>query len=146
MQQITRIFGEAGTVQAEKGAREAVSPASMTKILTLLVAVETIENWEGSGLITQEISDYCFRNNCSMAGFLTGEEPGLRDLLYGTILPSGADAAMALADAAAGSQEAFVALMNRRAEELGTSAHFANCVGIYDPENLCSVYDMAVIL
>lgn len=137
---------EAGTVLAEKNAREAVSPASMTKILTLLTAAEAIGDWDARGLITTEITDYCFRNDCSTAGFLAGEEPVLRDLLYGTILPSGADAALALAEAAAGSQEAFVELMNRKAEELGTGAHFTNCVGVYDPENLCSVYDMAVIL
>ena len=72
----------------------------------------------------------------------------VRDLLYGTILPSGADAAMGLAEYVAGSQEAFVDMMNAKVEELGISstAHFTNCIGLYDEENHCTVRDMAVIL
>ncbi len=137
---------EAGTVLAEKNAWTAVSPASMTKILTVLVAAEQVENLDAAASITPEIAAYCLENDCSMAGFLAGESPAARDLFYGTILPSGAEAALALANLAAGSQEAFVELMNEKAEALGTSAHFTNCVGLYSPENLCSVYDMAVIL
>ena len=137
---------EAGTVLAEKDAWTSVSPASMTKILTLLTAAEQIENLDASGVITPEITAYCLENDCSMAGFWSGEEPSIRDLFYGTILPSGAEAALALADCAAGSHEAFVELMNEKARELGTSAHFTNCVGLYSPDNRCSVYDIAVIL
>ena len=70
------------------------------------------------------------------------------DLFYGTILPSGADAAVTLAEYTAGSHAAFVKLMNQKAEELGIAetARFANCVGLYDEQNVCTVYDMAVIL
>lgn len=137
---------EAGTVLAEKGAWTSVSPASMTKILTILVAAEQLTDLDATGTITQEITGYCLENDCSMAGFWPGEEPSLRDLFYGTILPSGAEAALALAECAAGSHEAFVELMNEKALELGTSARFTNCVGLYAPDNRCSVYDMAVIL
>ena len=137
---------ESGTVLAEKNAFQAVSPASMTKILTLLVAVEALESLEGTASVTQAITDYCFQNQCSTAGFLAGEEAGLEDLLYGTILPSGADAALALAEYVSGSEEAFTERMNRKAEELGLAARFAGCVGLYHPETRCSVYDMAVIL
>ena len=69
-------------------------------------------------------------------------------LFYGTILSSGADAALGLATYVAGSQEAFVALMNEKLEELGIAdtAHFTNCVGLYDEAHKCTVSDMAVIL
>lgn len=72
----------------------------------------------------------------------------MRDLFYGTILPSGADAAVGLAMYVSGSQEAFVELMNEKLSELGLagSAHMTNCVGIYDEEHYCTVYDMAMIL
>ena len=72
----------------------------------------------------------------------------VRDLFYGTILPSGADAALGLACYVAGSQEAFVTLMNQKLEELGLSdsTHFTNCVGLYNENHYSTVYDIAVIL
>lgn len=139
---------DAGTILAEKKAGALVSPASMTKILTVLTAADHIGGLGGTYVVTQEIADYCRRNNCSVAGFVPGEEVSLTDLFYGTILPSGADAALALACYVAGSQEAFVELMNQKAAELGLSsgARFANCVGLYDEDNVCTVYDMALVL
>ena len=72
----------------------------------------------------------------------------MRDLLYGCILPSGADACLALARHISGSQEAFVELMNQKLEELGISktAHFTNCIGLYNPDHYCTMRDMAVIM
>ncbi len=139
---------EKGVVLAEKDAYTAVSPASMTKILTVLVAAEHVTDLDATFTVTQEITDYAFVNGCTSAGFLPGEAVPIRDLFYGTILPSGADAALALAIYVAGSHEAFVDMMNEKARALGLSedAHFSNCVGIYDAGNVCSMYDMARIL
>lgn len=139
---------DSGAILAEKDAHAAIPPASMTKILTLLTAVAQAPNLEDMVPFTREMADYCFTNDCSVVGLEVGETVSVRELLYGTILPSGADAALALATYIAGSQEAFVALMNQQAAALGLSdgAHFTNCVGVYDAENLCSVYDMALIL
>lgn len=125
-----------------------INPASMTKILTLLVAVEHVEDWGDTFTMTAEIADYTYRHDCSVVGFGVGEAVTVEDLLYGTILPSGADAAMALAEYVAGSQEAFVEMMNQKLEQLGMSdsAHFTNCVGLYDENHYCTVYDMALIL
>lgn len=125
-----------------------INPASMTKILTLLVAVEHVTDLQDTFTMTREITDYCYRHDCSAAGFGVGEAVTVEELMYGTILPSGADAAMALAEYVAGSQEAFVELMNRKLEQLGISetAHFTNCVGLYDQNHYCTVYDMALIL
>jgi D-alanyl-D-alanine carboxypeptidase len=69
-------------------------------------------------------------------------------MLYGTILPSGADAALGLAEYCCGSQEAFVEEMNKKVEELGLSetAHFTNVVGVYNEDLHCTMKDMAVIL
>ena len=142
---------EAGTVLAQKNAQEVISPASMTKILTVLVAAEAVEargSLDDTVVIDFDITDYCYVNDCSVAGFLRDEAVTVRDLFYGAILPSGADACLGLAKYVSGSQEAFVELMNQKVEELGLSgtAHFANCIGLYDDANACTVYDMAMIL
>ena len=138
-------------IVAQKDAKTIVSPASMTKILTVLVAAEHLDSMEALDddfTITLEMTDFAYRNECSIAGFKNDEVVKVRDLFYGTILPSGGDAAMGLAIYTAGSHEAFVDMMNEKLEELGLSetAHFTNCVGLYDENHYCSVYDMAMIL
>ena len=139
---------DTGKVIASKEGNVTINPASMTKILTLLVAVEHLDNIDNTFTMTQEIGDYVFKNDCSQVGFEVGEEIPVKDLLYGTILPSGADAAMCLAEYIAGSQEAFVDMMNDKLEELGLSdtAHFTNCIGVYDKDHYCTLLDMAMIL
>lgn len=136
------------TIVAQREAKTIINPASMTKILTVLVAAEHVTNLDDEFTITLQMTDYAYVNDCSSVGFLDGETVTVRDLFYGTVLPSGGDAAVALATYVAGSQEAFVELMNAKAEELGLSetAHFTNCVGIYDENHYCTVYDMAMIL
>lgn len=135
-------------VVAQKNAYERINPASMTKILTLLVASEHVTNLDDTFTMTLDITDYAYVNDCSSVGFLDGEVVTVKDLLYGTILPSGGDAAVGLATYVAGSQEVFVDMMNQKIEELGLadSAHFTNCVGLYDENHYCSIYDMAVML
>lgn len=149
---------ENSTILAQKNARTRMSPASMTKVLTLLTAADALgiggEDWASDPVlddtftITIDITDYSFANDCSCVGFEVGEKVTVRDLFYGTILPSGADAAMGLACYVAGSHEAFVDMMNQKIESLGLSesSHFANCVGLYDENLYSTVYDIAVIL
>ena len=139
---------ESGAIIARKSETSRIVPASMTKVLTLLVAVENIDNLDDTFEITGDITNYCLTNNCSNAGFEAGEVVTIRDLLYAAILPSGADGALGLAYYVAGSQEAFVELMNAKMEELGIAgtAHFTNCVGLYDENHYCTVCDMAVIM
>lgn len=144
------VDADSDTIIAEKGAYDRISPASMTKVLTVLVAAEALEKKEmdDTFTITLEITDYSYVHGCSNVGFLDGEPVTVKDLFYGTILPSGGDAAVGLATYVAGSQEAFVELMNAKLAELGLAenAHFTNCVGIYDENHYCTVYDLAVIM
>lgn len=137
-----------GEIVAWRDAEAIINPASMTKVLTVLVAAENVTDLDTKVTITLEDTDYAYVNDCSSVGFLDGERVTVRDLFYGTILPSGGDAAYALARYVAGSHEAFVEMMNQKLEELGIAdtAHFTNCVGLYDKEHYCSVYDMAVIM
>ena len=136
------------TVVAQRNANDRMIPASMTKILTVLVAAEHVTDLDDTFTITREITDYSYSNDCSAGGFGDGETVTVRDLVYGTVLPSGADAAAGLAFYVSGSLEGFVDLMNEKLDELGLSdtAHFTNCVGLYDENHYCTPYDMAVIL
>lgn len=146
---------EAGTILAGKDAMTRMNPASMTKILTVLTAAEalgveddTSEILDDTITFTLDITDYCFVNDCSVVGYELGETATVRDLFYGTILPSGAETALGLAIYVAGSHEAFVEMMNQKLEKMGLSetTHFTNCVGIYDEQHYSTAYDIAVIL
>lgn len=139
-----------GDILMQKGYQDRISPASMTKVLTVLVAAEhlTEEQLDDKFTVTQDITSYAYQHDCSCVGFADNETVTVRDLLYGTILPSGADAAVSLATYIAGSHEEFVNMMNEKLEELGLSStsHFTNCVGLYDDNHYSSVYDMAIIM
>ena len=141
---------ESGDILAAKGAHKRIVPASMTKILTVLVAAEHItpEQMDDKVEITIDITDYSYSNDCSNTGYEVGEKVTVRDLFYGTILPSGADSAVALATYVAGSHEKFVDMMNEKLEEMGLSetTHFTNCVGLYDEDHYSTPYDMAMII
>ncbi len=139
---------DTGNIVASRDGNVRINPASMTKILTLLVATEHIIDLDDTFVMTQEIGDFVYKKDCSSVGFEVGEIVTVKDMLYGTILPSGGDAAMCLAEYVAGSQEAFVEMMNDKLKELGLSdtAHFTNCIGIYDENHYCTLEDMAMIL
>ncbi len=139
-----------GHIVGQKNADTVISPASMTKIMTVLVAAEHIseDDLDNTVTMTREIADFVYQNESSAVNYAVDEVIPVRDLFFGTILPSGGDAALALANYVAGSEEAFVTMMNEKAEELGISstAHFANPIGLYSEENHCTVTDMAIIL
>ena len=145
---------DSGKVLAGRAFNETIYPASMTKILTLLVAAEHFTPEQAAHLdtetftVTHEITDFAYSEESTVVGWSADDTPTLRDMLYGTILPSGADAAMSLAEYTAGSQETFVEWMNEKAEALGISdtAHFTNCVGLFDEDHYCTAEDMAVIM
>lgn len=142
------INADTGTILAEKDAHTVVVPASMTKVLTALVAAEHVTDLDSTFTMTIDITDYCYQNDCSAVGFAENETVTVRDLFYGTILKSGGDAAMGLAEYVAGSQDGFVEMMNAKLDELGLSdtAHFTNCIGTYDENHHCTMYDMAMIM
>ena len=122
-------------------------PASTTKVMTILVAAERAQNYEDTFTMTREITDAMYSQEATVAGFSAEEEVTITDLLFGTILSSGGDAALGLAEKIAGSEKAFVALMNQKAEELGLKdTHFTNVTGLYNARHYTTAYDMAVIL
>ena len=134
-------------VLARKDANDRVYPASLTKILTLLTALNT--NPRLSDTVTLIPDDFAGlrEKGAAVAGFAEGERVSIEDLLYGVMLPSGADAANALARAVAGSTENFVVMMNQTAAEVGmTHSHFVTVTGLHDPDHYTTVADLALLL
>lgn len=130
-----------------KNAHERAYPASLTKMMTALIAAEQISDFDVP--VTLEYADYAglYEQGAAMAGFSMGETVTARDLLYATLLPSGAEAASALARVATGSQADCVAMMNARAKSLGMAdTHFTNVTGLHDPEHYTTVYDLSLLL
>ena len=131
----------------EDNSHEEISIASMTKMMTAWVAIEHIPNLDAEVTLTNKDFKGLIEANASVAGFYVGEVVTYRDLLYGLLLPSGADAALALSNNIAGSEENFVKMMNDKAKELGLeNTHFANTTGLDQDGHYSSVYDVAVIL
>ena len=138
---------QTGAVLAEKNMDEKIYPASMTKVMTLLVAAENLPDLDAAFTMTQAIIDPLYLAGASMAGYVNGETVTMRDLLYGAVVPSGAEATEALAQAVAGSEEAFVAMMNEKAAALGlTNTHFMNTSGLHDENHYSTVREIALIL
>ena len=138
---------ESNTILAQKNADQRIFPASMTKVMTVLTAAEHIENWDETFTMTQSIIDPLFLADASMAGFVHGEAVSMMDLLYGAVLPSGAEATEALAITVAGSEAAFAELMNEKAQELGLKdTHFVDASGLHDEDHYTTLSDMAIIM
>lgn len=136
-----------GRVVAGRNQDTQMNPASMTKVMTLLVACEHLTDLTAPVTITQDAIDAAANAGLTRVGFVAGETVTMADLLYGTILPSGADACITLGRTIAGSDEAFVSLMNEKAAALGlTATHFANCTGETAEGHLTTCAEMAVIL
>lgn len=135
-----------GQVLFEKGAHDRRACASITKVMTLLLTFEALE--EGKLSLDQELT--ASAHAASMGGsdiwLEEGERMTVDDLLKATVIMSANDAAVVLAEAVSGSEEAFVARMNERAGELGMEdTVFKNCNGLDEEGHLTSAYDVAVM-
>lgn len=138
---------ENNKILAERNADEKMYPASMTKIMTLIVAVENMESPDDTFTMTYDILNPLINEDASLAGFEENETITIKDMLYGAILPSGAEATVGLAEAIAGSETNFVRMMNEKAEEMGLkNTHFTNTSGLHDDNHYSTALDMAVIL
>ncbi len=137
-----------GEVIASKGGDQKIYPASMTKVMTLIVAYENISDLDKTFYTFEtEMLDELYLAGASVAGFKSGETVSARDLLYGAILPSGGDATNALAELVGGSEEDFAELMNAKVEELRLkNTHFVTASGLHHPDHYSTCHDMAIIL
>lgn len=137
---------ETGTVLFEQNAHERLEPASVTKIMTILLVTEALEAGALSLEDTVTVSAYAAGMGGSQVYLKEGEQMTVDDLLKSTVVSSANDAAVALAEALAGSEEAFVARMNGRAGELGMAdTVFVNCTGLPAEGHLTSAWDIALM-
>ena len=127
----------------EKEADKRVFPASTTKILTCIIALEK-GNLDDMVSVSAKAVDFGRGN--SLMGLEEGDQYSLRDLLYGMMLPSGNDAAIAIAEHIAGSTDAYAELMNQKASEIGmTNSHFVTVHGKQNENHYTTVRDMAIL-
>ena len=133
-------------IVASRQGGQVIYPASMTKVMTLIVVAENIKsNEELDHVLTIKIP----RGEHSGYGFELGEKLTVRDLIYAAILQSDGVACITLAEYIAGSEASFVALMNEKARELGLdekSTLFQNCTGLHHAYHYSTCRDMAVIM
>ncbi len=135
------------TVLMQKNSEEKIYPASLTKMMTAIVAIENLLDLNVKIKLTSSMFEGLYEENAAMAGFQPGEKVRAIDLLYGVILPSGAECCIALADYIAGSEQNFVKLMNQKAEDLGMeNTHFENATGLHNENHYTTVKDMAILL
>lgn len=130
-----------------KNENERLAMASLTKIMTVRVALKHIDDLGSLAPIDVDAYHRAVDMNASMAGFFGGEATTFRDLLYATMIKSAGEAADSLAINVAGSMDNFVALMNKEAEDLGlTNTSYGNADGMDDPRNFQSAKDCAMLI
>lgn len=141
------LDGESGSVLASKKGDEKIFPASMVKMMTVLTAIRSISDLDATTTMSADFYDELYAQDASRAGFEPGEEAKLRDLLYGALLPSGAECCMQLAIEAAGSEGAFVELMNQNALDMGlVQTHFTNATGLHSEDQYSTPHEIGEIL
>ena len=130
-----------GAVLYEKNARERAFPASTTKIMTCILALENCPDLDVMVTVGENVE-----NKGSTMGIVRREELSLRSLIYGMMLVSGNDAAKAIAEYISGSESAFAELMNQKAASLGmTGTHFVKSNGLHEDDHYSTAYDMAIL-
>ena len=139
-----------GEVLYEKNAHERLAPASVTKIMTLLLVMEALESGRIGWDDTVTASAAAAAKGGSQIYLEENEQLPLEEMLKSVVISSANDCATALAEHIAGSESAFVQMMNERAAELGmTDTHFVNCTGLDDEpdaaEHLTTAYDIALM-
>lgn len=128
---LTRLTDD--TVLMQKNSEEKIYPASLTKMMTVLVAIENLPDLQEEIKLTSSTFQGLYEADASMAGFKPGEQVRAIDLLYGAMLPSGAECCIGLADQIAGSEQNFVKIMNQKAAALGMdNTRFENATGLHN--------------
>ncbi|ANY71884.1 D-alanyl-D-alanine carboxypeptidase [Paenibacillus ihbetae] len=140
------LDADTGTIIYEKNSHDKLPPASITKIMTMLLTMEAID--EGRLKLTDKVrtSEYAASMGGSQIFLEPGEEMTVEEMLKGIAMASGNDASVAMAEKIAGTEEAFVKLMNEKAAELGMKdTHFVNCNGLPADNHYTSAHDIAVM-
>lgn len=135
------------TILMEKNSEEKIYPASLTKMMTAVVAIENLPDLKKEIKLTNSMFQGLYGADASMAGFQPGEQVRALDLLYGALLPSGGECCIGLADQIAGSEQNFVKIMNQKAADLGMkNTHFENATGLQNENHYTTVKDLSILL
>lgn len=135
------------SVLMQKNSTQKIYPASLTKIMTAIVAIESLPDLQKKVDLPNSMFQKLYNADASMAGFLPGEKVRAIDLLYGVMLPSGAECCIGLADHIAGSEKKFVEILNQKAVALGMSnTHFTNTTGLHNDNHFTTVKDLSILL
>ncbi|MDO4476325.1 MAG: serine hydrolase [Lachnospiraceae bacterium] len=146
-QNLILIDADNGDVLSSVKATERIYPASMTKMMTAITAIEQLSSMDTQIMVPNDLYERIDIYEASIAGFEAGETTSAYDLLCGVLLPSGAECSLALADYLAGSESAFVEQMNSKAAQLGmANTHFVNPTGLHDDNHYSTAADMATLL
>lgn len=144
---LVKVTDSSLTSIAEKGADQKMYPASMTKVMTLIVACENVKDLSKKLTVTEEMALYAEKQGGSGAGLRVGESYSVEDLLYLVAYQSDTIACLLLATDIAGNEAAFVDMMNAKVRAIGLSGtHFANCTGLFDEQNYSTCRDIASIM
>ena len=137
---------ETGAVIFEKNAHEKLAPASVTKVMTMLLVMEALDSGRIAKTDLVTVSANAQRMGGSQVFLAEGEQYTVDDLLKGMIIASGNDASVALAEHISGAESTFVAAMNERAAQLGMKdTHFVNCCGLDADGHVTSAHDIALM-
>lgn len=135
-----------GNIMYEKNSHEKFAPASVTKIMTMLLAMEKIDSGKIKLTDKVTVSENAKKMGGSSMILETGEVRTVEDLLKGIAIASGNDAAVAMAEYLGGSEDNFANMMNKKANELGMKdTHFMNCTGLSAKEHYTTAYDIAIM-
>lgn len=144
---VVLMDAKSGKVIGDLNGDERIYPASMTKIMTAILALESFSDLDREITLSDDIFYALDGQDATQAGFQPGEAVRIRDLVYGVMLPSGAECCLALAEEISGSEDAFVEKMNRKANSIGMkNTNFKDCTGLHDPDHYSTAYDMALLL
>ena len=135
-----------GKIIFDKNSTAKIYPASLTKVMTAIVAIERIEDLNTRIVLNEPMFYPLYTKNAATAGFSPGDSVTALDLLYGLLLTSGAECAAGLAEFVAGSEIAFAEIMNDKAQKIGMKGtHFTNATGLHDETLYSTAEDMAAL-
>ena len=145
------LADENGNVLFEQNSEQRMYPAELVQIMTAIIVIENIDavgGWDAEAAYEMSTQNFLYENRHGIisTGMLAGNVFTAEELFHAMVIASGYDAAMTLAKLIAGSQDAFVELMNRKALEIGArNTNFTNCHGLHDTANYTTAYDMYLI-
>lgn len=140
------VEADTGTVLFEKEAGQRMPTSSMSKVMTMYLVFEALQNKKLTLDQTLPVSETAWRQEGSRMFINVGQTVAVEDLIRGVIIQSGNDASVALAEAVAGTEASFAEMMNDKARQLNmTNSHFKNATGLPDPDHYSTPHDLALL-